>query len=87
MTTLVWDDWNRGHIKKHKVSIEEVEEVWKDYSLIVESYLERSMIFGRTKKGRLLTVVLSYLRQIRPYVVSARDMSYKERKVYYEKTS
>lgn len=85
MESLEWDEWNREHIKKHNVMVQEVEEVWKDYSLVTKSYSGRSMIFGKTRKGRLLTVVLSYFRQARPYVVSARDMSYKERKAYYEK--
>ena len=25
---LIWDDWNREHIKKHSVTVAEVEEVY-----------------------------------------------------------
>lgn len=87
MSTLIWDDWNREHIKKHKVTVQEVEEVWGSYDLVKMSYLGRSMVFGKTRRGRLLTVVLSYFKQSSPYVVSARDMSHKERSAYYEKNN
>jgi uncharacterized DUF497 family protein len=44
------------------------------------------IIIGRTRK-RILTIVLSFEKQKQGYVVSARDASKKERKVYYENKS
>lgn len=35
---LIWDDWNRGHISRHAVSPEAVEEVCNGKHIIVESY-------------------------------------------------
>ena len=83
---IVWDKWNKKHIKKHKVTVQEVEEVYRAKKIINESYLGRQIVLGKTKKGRLLAVVLSQEREKKLYVVSARDASIKERKIYYEKT-
>lgn len=82
LSKLHWDDWNKKHIKKHQVEIIEVEEAYKSSKLKVKTKYERIIVFGKTKKGRLLTIVLSYKKQKNPYVVSSRDMSRKERKKY-----
>lgn len=79
---LIWDNWNKEHIKKHNVSIPEIEEVFYSKHKKEQSYLGRIIIFGRTKQNRLLTIVVSYALQKEPYVVSARNMSKKERKKY-----
>ena len=83
---LFWDEWNIEHIKKHDVSVDEVEEVYKSKKIARQSYLDRTILLGRTRKTRLLTVVISTGKQQNPYVVSARDMSKKERRYYYEQT-
>lgn len=51
-----------------------------------QSYAGRTLVLGETKGKRLLTIVISYIQADKPYVVSARDMSRKERKYYYEQT-
>jgi uncharacterized DUF497 family protein len=81
---LVWDGWNEKHIQKHGVVKKEVEEAYQNEFGRSYSYLFRQSIYGRTTKGRLVTVVVSYAKQPRPYVVSARVMSKKERRDYYE---
>lgn len=83
---LVWDKWNIEHIKKHNVNKDEVEGIFKSKICVVSSYLGRKLVLGKTKEGRLLTVIISFEKQENPYVVSARDMSKNERKIYYEKT-
>lgn len=84
---ITWDGWSIEHIKKHAVNMSEVREVVKSGFLIKESYFNRQIIYGKTKKNRFLTVVLSFENQKEGYVVSARDMSSKERKIYnHEKT-
>jgi hypothetical protein len=83
---LVWDKWNKNHIKKHQVTVKEVEEAYKNKIFEISSYLGRKIIFGKQKNNRLLTIVISFAKQKEPYVVSARDTSKKERKVLYEKT-
>lgn len=56
---LIWDDWNKEHITKHGVSVEEVEEVCHGSYKTVESYRKRILIVGKTKRGRILAIVLS----------------------------
>lgn len=79
-TKLVWNVWNKEHIKKHKVKIAEVEQAFKNKIYVKRSYLSRVAIFGKTDAGRFLTIVLSFEKQKDGYVVSARDTSKKERK-------
>ena len=83
MEKLIWDDWNKNHIKKHNVIIDEVEEIYKKWDFKHESYLGRKEYFGTTKRGRMLVIVVSYKGIRKPYVVSTRDMSRKERRKYY----
>lgn len=81
---LVWDSWNLEHIKKHNVSKYEVEIAFKNKSLLIESYRGRLLIISKTKRGRVLTVVLSFEKQKDAYVVSARDSSKREKEKYNE---
>jgi uncharacterized DUF497 family protein len=84
---LTWDGWSIEHIKKHGVNISEVREVCKSKIVAKPTYLDRKVIYGMTKKKRILTIVLSYEKQKEGYIVSARDISSKEGKIYdYEKT-
>lgn len=87
MNRLVWDHWNREHIKKHKVTVDEVEEVFMKRIVVIDSYLGRKMILGVSAKGRLLAVILSYALQKEGYVVSARNMNKREKKLFYEKNT
>ena len=82
MEKLIWDDLIIDHIKKHNVKVEEVEEAFTNKKIESESYLNRKKILGITKKGRLITIIISQSL----CVVTARDMSRKERTKYYEKT-
>ncbi len=82
---LIWDNWNKEHLKKHKVLVREVKQALKAKQIVKESYKRRLIIIGRTKESRMLTVVLSFEKQKNAYVVSARDSSKKERKIYNDK--
>ncbi|MBI4065510.1 hypothetical protein HY409_04055 [Candidatus Gottesmanbacteria bacterium] len=83
---LVWDDWNnRDHIKKHLVTEDEIEEAYANEFARSDSYKKREAIFGSTLSGKLITIAVSYAKQIDPYVVSARVMSAGERKKYVHK--
>ena len=79
---LIWDDWNIEHVNKHKVKVNEVEEVCKLATKSLKTYKERLIVLGKTKKGRLLTIVLSPEDKDKYYVVTARDMSKKERRFF-----
>jgi hypothetical protein len=49
---LIWDDWNKNHLAKHKVTVEEVEEACRGKYQAVETYRRRIQLVGRTKNGR-----------------------------------
>lgn len=86
-------DWNKGNIRKswekHRVSYIECEEVFFNQPIMVQedeihSQEEpRYYVLGRTNKGRHLFVVFT-IRKNKIRVISARDMSRKERRVYLE---
>ena len=83
-TKLIWDHWNKGHIKKHRVSVKEVGEIFRIREVVKKSYKGRLIVVGRTNKKRFLTLVISFGRKNQAYVVSARDSGRKERRVYNE---
>lgn len=82
---LIWDDQNIEHIKKHNVNKIEIEEVRSEQIRSFESYEKRLIILGRTKNNRLLTLVLALKGKGIYYLVTARDMSRKERMLINEK--
>jgi uncharacterized DUF497 family protein len=82
---LVWNKWNGEHIRKHEVFVVEARQAFNDQVIVLQSYRGRKVILGLTKKKRLLTLVLSFEKQKDAYVVSTRDASKKERKIYYAK--
>ena len=81
---LVWDNWNINHIKKHKVKPEEVEQAIESKTKTLESYQKRLLVLEQTNKKRLLTFVLELVENKKYYLVTARDMSRKERRYYNE---
>jgi len=65
---LIWDEWNKEHIAKHEVLVEEVEEVCHGKYQIIDSYRKRILVIGKTNAGRRLAVVLSPEdRNLQPY--------------------
>ena len=84
-----WDEHNAGKIwQKHRVLPSESEEVFFNRPLVVADDLRHSeaekrfYALGQTNAGRMLFVVFA-VRQRRIRVISARDMSRKERKAYF----
>ncbi len=55
---LIWDPWNTGHIARHEVTPEEVEEVCHGDPVVQVGKHGRSLVFGPTQSGRMLTVVV-----------------------------
>jgi hypothetical protein len=84
-------EWDEGNIDKnwikHGVSPSECEQVFFNQPLVVADDVTHSdeearwYALGRTDANRLLFVVFA-IRKDRIRVVSARDMSLRERKVY-----
>ncbi|HAY32509.1 MAG TPA: BrnT family toxin [Ignavibacteria bacterium] len=83
-----WDEGNeKKSLEKHKVSRREAEEVFNSQPFIVlrTAYLneERFQMFGESKH-RLITIIFT-LRKSKIRIISARDMSKKERSFYENK--
>ena len=83
-------DWDRGNVyksrDKHRVAFVECEEVFQHGPVLFpdsrHSQLEpRYLALGQTVRGRQLAVIFT-LRRNRIRVISARDMSRKERRIY-----
>lgn len=83
---LVWDRWNREHIKKHAITVSEIEEGYHLRNRIKVRVKNRRLAYiVKLKNGRLIMIIISFEEQENPYVVSARDAGAKERRIYYEK--
>ena len=88
--------WDKGNFdknfKKHRVRNKETEEIFEDKNLKILKDLkhsqkeERFFAYGITKKKRKLHIVFTIRdREQQLRIISARDMSKRERR-YYEKT-
>lgn len=82
--SLIWDNWNLEHIKKHRVGEKEVEIVVENLSYHKQTYNNRYLLVGRSG-SRILSVVLKRQDKTTYYVVTARDASQKEKREVYEK--
>ena len=82
---FIWHDDTVTHIQKeHGVEPEEVEEVFTQRYLLIKAKYGRYNAMGYTINGRLLSVVFEYKGKGNIEIVTARDMSKKERK-YFKK--
>jgi hypothetical protein len=85
-----WDEWNADKIwEKHQVSRSECEQVFFNEPFVVGGDVEHStqearyFVLGKTDKGRQLFLVFT-LRGDLIRVVTARDMSRRERRIYQD---
>ena len=85
---FVWDKGNLDkNLDKHEVTNKESEEIYQNKPLLVSedkrhSKIEkRYQVLGKTDNDRLLFISFT-VRKDRIRIISARDMSKKERKVY-----
>jgi|SRR3990167_2066120 len=88
-------DWDEGNITKnlakHSVSVKECEEVFLNIPWVI--YLDqkhsikekRYVILGKTNQGRQLQIVFT-IRTVIIRVISARNQSRKERRLYEKET-
>jgi uncharacterized protein len=88
VTGFDWDDNNREkNWEKHQVSAGECEEVFFNIPLLLEDDPAHSQkepryyVLGHTIAGRRLFIAFT-LREDKIRVISARDMSKKERSIY-----
>ena len=79
---VLWDEWNIEHISLHRVSSVEVEKALSDPRVVfLPTYNDRIVVLGRSGE-RLLSVVMAEEKEGIFYIVTARDMSIKERGLY-----
>lgn len=81
---ISWDEDTVYHIAKHSVSPEEVEEVLfndDDPPIIMRGKEGRYLAYGKTQGGRFLLVVL-VLRYKKTGIITARDLTNKEKQFY-----
>ena len=87
VTEFEWDKGNSGKNLKHKVKDTECEEVFFDRGKrilkdpIHSQNEKRHIILGKTKKNRLLYLVIT-MRGKKIRVISARDINKKEVSLY-----
>lgn len=81
---LIWNDWNKEHIKKHGVSVEEAEESGKNFKYHRKTKENRYLAVGRSG-NRILTLIINRQGLGVYYLVTARDADKKERKKLYDK--
>lgn len=82
---LVWTQKILEKIyRKHRLSRSEVEEAFfeGDYPIHIRRSGKLYHAYGRNPAGRYLFVVFIHLGQGRAQVVTARDMTQKERRLY-----
>lgn len=83
VTELIWDDWNVNHIAQHNVMPEEVEQSLVDEEAVfLQAKQGRVMVLSSTGTRLLATVLNAQETGGAYYVVTARDMSKKERAFY-----
>jgi uncharacterized DUF497 family protein len=84
---ITWDEDTADHIARHAVSPEEVEEVLfndSDSPRIMRGKENRYLAYGKTNVGRFLLVVLIIANR-KTRVITARDMTDREKKFYRRK--
>ena len=80
---LIWDDWNVEHVSRHNVVPNEVEYSLADeHAVFLRARHGRVMVLGKAEKRLIATVMNEQAAQGIFYVITARDMSKKERTFY-----
>jgi hypothetical protein len=79
---LRWDAWNIGHIARHEVTPDEIEQTCRGETLTSETYRDRLRLIGPVDAGRMPTVILAPEGNGVYYAVTARPASRKERRRY-----
>ncbi len=82
--TIIWDDWNREHIKKHNLTQQDVEIAAKNISWHKHSHKKRYLATGRSG-SRIVSLIIKRKEKTTYYLVTARDADKYERRKLYER--
>ena len=81
-----WDEANINHVARHHVTPDEVEELFEAPRYITRSHQHRYSALGRTATGRFLyCVFVEAVNRKDIRIITARDMTWSERKLYGRK--
>jgi uncharacterized DUF497 family protein len=81
-----WTERAEAHIMRHNVTPDEVEQVINTRPrLTMNGRDDTTFVLGTTSAGRYLAVVLAAADDGRQYVVTSRDMTSNERRVFRRK--
>jgi uncharacterized DUF497 family protein len=84
LKTLIWDSYNQPHIARHAVTRNEVREACLSDPITWQTHSGRILVLGRTRAGRVLSVVLFEKSEGIYYPVTVRSASRKERRYYQQ---
>ena len=78
-----WDEKNESHIVRHGVALLEVEEaIFFDKPFYQRSREDKYVAYAVTEEGRFLFIVLAIKGPDRIRIITARDMTDKEKRYY-----
>jgi uncharacterized DUF497 family protein len=83
---LVWTEASEDHIAAHGVRPAQVEDAVNGRPvLVLQGRNDTTELYGTTREGRALLVILAPALDGRWYVVTARDMTSSERRAFRRK--
>ena len=86
ISSFDWDKRNIDHIAHHQVIPAEAEEIFEGRYYLAKTWTGRYMVLGRSASGRALMCIFEktpHPGEIR--IITARDMSDKERQLHRKK--
>jgi len=85
VSAFVWDDDNSEHVAGHEVQRWECEQVFRRRPHVRRAREDRYFALGTTESGRHLLVVFRYLGNGVVRVITAREMTARERRSHGKK--
>ena len=82
-----WDSWNVDHIARHGVDPSEAEAVCRSrLAVVLKGRQGRYLVYGQTGEGRYLVMVLLVRGGGVVRVITARNMSDHDRRLYHRRS-
>ena len=69
IASLIWDDWNREHVRKHGISIESIESVLAGQPIALPAYKDRLLVIGPDSDGNMRAVVIGQVPRSKEHLV------------------
>ena len=83
--TFDWDNVNVEHIARHSVDPTEAEMICRGSHMILRGREGRHLVYGQTEAGRYLTIILKSMGSGTVRIITARDMTHSERRLYHRR--